>query len=371
MQGLALFLAFTAAARAQTVDSGSTGSLGALVVTNDTFVQLPPDGKLNYTTVTVEAGATLRFGKNPLNTPVYLLATSDVVIRGVIDVSGSYGGNNLGQGGPGGFNGGAPGISSDPGDGEGPGGGQGGVWGTDKYPGNGSHGSTGVRSLGPKYGNRELQPLIGGSGGGGQGSSGGSGGGGAILIASNTKIEVSGGGIWAIGGQSFDWAGNRGGGGAGGAVRLVAPAIGGAGGSSEVNCSGALHAGTGRIRIDGTYLGGISFNGLAQVGQNFVVIPAAQPALRFIEAAGQAIPVDAGNTIRLNLSRTASTNQTVKLRLAGFTGFVPVTVAVLPEEAASSRVVTEINMAGNATAETTVNVTLTPGMVNRIQAWTQ
>jgi hypothetical protein len=107
------------------------------------------------------------------------------------------------------------------------------------------------------------------------------------------------------------------------------------------------------------------------VGQNFVVIPAAQPSLRFIEAAGQAIPVDAGNTIRLNLSRTASTNQTVKLRLAGFTGFVPVTVAVLPEEAASSRVVTEINMAGNATAETTVNVTLTPGMVNRIQAWTQ
>src|SRR6266849_4340061 len=69
-------------------NSGSTGSNGTLNVTNDTTLDLPPDGILHYTTITISAGATLRFNRNPANTPVYLLALSDATIAGTIDVSG-------------------------------------------------------------------------------------------------------------------------------------------------------------------------------------------------------------------------------------------------------------------------------------------
>jgi hypothetical protein len=94
---------------AQPFNSGSDGSYGPLAVTNDTTLPMPPDGIFHCTTINVAAGATLRFNKNALNTPVYLLATGDVVITGAIDVSGTAATNNtriLGRGGPGGFDGG-------------------------------------------------------------------------------------------------------------------------------------------------------------------------------------------------------------------------------------------------------------------------
>src|SRR4051812_34144809 len=95
-------------------DSGSTGTVPLVVaagatVTND----LPPDGVLNYTTITINNNATLRFRKNALNTPVYLLAKGDVVVNGTIDVSGRGTGTNAyvgGEPGPGGFAGGEPGF---------------------------------------------------------------------------------------------------------------------------------------------------------------------------------------------------------------------------------------------------------------------
>ena len=75
---------------AQNFDAGSNGSLGALSVADaDVTVDLPPDGRLHYTTVTVAAGRTLRFTRNALNTPVQLLAQGDVLIDGVISVDGS------------------------------------------------------------------------------------------------------------------------------------------------------------------------------------------------------------------------------------------------------------------------------------------
>ena len=61
------------------------------------------------------AGVTVKFQRNTANTPVYFLATGDVTIAGVVDVSGENGtdGNtgNIapvpgGKGGPGGFDGG-------------------------------------------------------------------------------------------------------------------------------------------------------------------------------------------------------------------------------------------------------------------------
>jgi len=75
------------ASRAAALDSGSTGALGALTPVADVTIPLPPDGVLNYTDVIVPAGVEVTFGRNARNTPVYLLATGDVVIEGTISVA--------------------------------------------------------------------------------------------------------------------------------------------------------------------------------------------------------------------------------------------------------------------------------------------
>src|SRR5881296_335327 len=111
MMGLCLLLG-SPATQAQ-FSSGSTGADGALNVTSNTTLDLPPDGIFNFTTINVASGATLTFKRNALNTPVYLLASGDVVITGTIDVSGGNRsgiafccGASPGLGGPGGFDGG-------------------------------------------------------------------------------------------------------------------------------------------------------------------------------------------------------------------------------------------------------------------------
>ncbi len=210
---------------AQPFSSGSDGSYGPLNVTSNIVLDLPPDGKFNCTTIDVAPNVTLSFRRNALNTPVYLLATSNVIINGVIDVSGMSGDLGFGgAGGPGGFDGGQPsnGPGTLPGDGLGPGAGRG----DNTYAGSGSYGST--RSItnsldGATYGNTLILPLIGGSGGGGGqaglGYYGGGGGGGAILIASDTSVNIgAAGAIVARGG-----AAKQQGFGSGGAVRVVAP----------------------------------------------------------------------------------------------------------------------------------------------------
>ena len=55
---------------ANAYESGSTGADGALNVTTQTLIPLPPSGVLNYSSITVASGATLQFGKNAANTPV-------------------------------------------------------------------------------------------------------------------------------------------------------------------------------------------------------------------------------------------------------------------------------------------------------------
>ena len=87
---------------AQGFNSGSTGSDGPLNITTNTTLDLPTIGVFNYTTITVEQGATLSFNRNPLNTPVHLLAGGDVIINGTINVSGSATLGNFagGVGGP-------------------------------------------------------------------------------------------------------------------------------------------------------------------------------------------------------------------------------------------------------------------------------
>lgn len=73
---------------AQTFNSGSTGALGAFAPASNTTVVLPPDGVLNYTTVTIPAGVTVTFQPNSANTPVTLLAQGDVSIAGTINLNG-------------------------------------------------------------------------------------------------------------------------------------------------------------------------------------------------------------------------------------------------------------------------------------------
>ena len=95
MKGLiitAMILSMTAfgfeTALAGTFISGSTGADGAFNPSADTELQTPPDGVLNFTTVNIPAGVTVKFKKNSANTPVYLLATGDVIISGRISIDG-------------------------------------------------------------------------------------------------------------------------------------------------------------------------------------------------------------------------------------------------------------------------------------------
>src|SRR5688572_26837161 len=167
-------------AGAQGFASGSDGSFGAMNITTNTTLDLPANGTYNCTTITVAQGATLRFRRNPLNTPVTLLAQGDVIIDGTIDVSGSATGGNFagGLGGPGGFDGGPGGFSTvsqtlPGGAGLGPGGGLSGIadLGSPNSAGGGAFGSRSAEWLdsrdGQTYGSLLLIPLIGGSGGGG------------------------------------------------------------------------------------------------------------------------------------------------------------------------------------------------------------
>lgn len=170
---LAMLVAHGALAQVQ-LDLGGTGSYGPLTVMSDTTIPLPPDGVLQVTTMTVAAGATLRFTPNARNTPVTIVATGDVVINGTVDLSGSPGtAGQPGVGGPGGGIGGSPSLALLCGSGNcsapsnlGPGavGLSGGTGGTGSYP------SSGVCTV------------LG---------AGGSGGGGAVFIRSNTAIRSS------------------------------------------------------------------------------------------------------------------------------------------------------------------------------------
>ncbi len=156
-------------------DSGSTGADGAFNPGANTTLQVPDSGIFNFTTVDIPSGVTVTFALNTTNSPVTILATGDVTISGIIDVTGSAAasGGGSGLGGPGGYKGGS---GSDQvgvlgGRGLGPGGGEGGND-LSYGGGGGSFGTPGGAHSGPTYGNSILLPLIGGSGGGGGGANG-------------------------------------------------------------------------------------------------------------------------------------------------------------------------------------------------------
>jgi hypothetical protein len=344
-------------------DCGSTGAYGPMNITNNTTLNLPPDGIFNCTTIIVAGGATLTFNRNALNTPVYLLATGDVTINGTIDVSASGR-----SGGPGGFDGGMGGLVvvgySAGGYGAGPGGGSTTL---------AAFGDTGT-GTGTTYGNLLLDPLVGGSGCAGlSGAPGanGCGGGGAILIASNTRI-VDNGLINSCGGVN----GSAGLGGSGGAIRLVAPVVAGPGSlyvSGGFN-SGAWRGGWGRVRIDctdNTSWRQLSLSSVASRGSRMIVFPAAPLALDIIEVAGQAIPAGTNNSVQIELSNGASTNQTVKVQARNFTNDVPIRVVVTPENGPSGSFDAVISQASGNPPSTNVNVVIPTGSICNINAWTR
>src|SRR5260221_10349 len=86
--------------------SGSTGADGAFNPAVNTTVTLPPSGIFNFTSVNIPVGVTVAFRRNTANTPVVILATGDVVIGGLLDVSG---GSSPGSGSARGGRAGTPG----------------------------------------------------------------------------------------------------------------------------------------------------------------------------------------------------------------------------------------------------------------------
>ena len=108
-----------------TYSSGSTGTNGDFnppiswptnsgwsvsndVTTGKTIVTVTnmPNGIFHFRRIYIETNYVVNFTKNVLNTPVYLLATTDVTINGTIDVSGAdQKAGQGGLGGPGGYDG--------------------------------------------------------------------------------------------------------------------------------------------------------------------------------------------------------------------------------------------------------------------------
>jgi len=314
---LGLLLALPRGSAAQAFSSGSTGADGPFNPTSNMTLTLPPNGVFNFTTINIPSGVTVRFLRNAANTPVILLATGNVVLNGLLDVSGSTAGQygRPGAGGPGGYDGGigADGITTATGSvGLGPGGGGGGPAGNGSG-GGGSYataGAAGGGGGGATYGGVTLRPIVGGSGGGGGGGAlgstiggGGGGGGGAILIASSTSITIhsvdyynraqtviqanGGNGTAGVPGMSA----GAGGAGSGGAIRLIAPTI---TGTSVLDARGgsSYDIGAGRVRLEASNLAFTgSSNPLAATGYLQPVFPAAgQPRLAIASAAGIAAP---------------------------------------------------------------------------------
>ena len=366
--------------------SGSTGADGALNVTENTVLQLPPDGIFHFTTVTVAEDTELSFRKNALNTPVYILATGEISILGVINVSGGNNDSALpGEGGPGGFDGGQGGTTP-PGDGLGPGAGLGR---SDAGPaGDAAFGKLATRNSteldGSTYGNSLLVPLIGGSGGGGNSHSGsregGGGGGGAILIASDIAIRFHPSNVGeshilaegGYGGVSSGGTGTQAGRGSGGGIRLIAPEI---SGRPNLNAEGGLNTGgDGRLRIDSLDRSGLniaSFHGKLSAGKEMYVFPSVVPQLHIIEAAGTTITEGAQSTVRISLPASAPSSQNVKLRARDFSGLVTVEIVVTPESGASAKFQGEIDMSRGNPAETTISVEIPPGTTSHIHAWSK
>jgi hypothetical protein len=354
---LTALVGWTGAGTVQAFDSGSTGADGVLNPVASQEIALPASGILQYSNVTIPTNVTVTFAKNTLNTPVQILVSGNMSVGGKIDIrghdakpTGTAGGGSLaddgipGDGGPGGFAGGAGGTvpAGLGGAGLGPGGGLGGnthangcVGGTyyHYYGKSGAYAtagstanynsncsSSGTASAALPYGSSMLTPLIGGSGGGGGlgGTSfpggGGGGGGGAILIAVTGTLTLNG-TIDATGGDGTDITGSGiggpGAGGSGGAIKIAATNFAGTGGKlladggcRTVNGTRRQECGlnqvggsAGRIRVEADT---VTYSGTSSppfaTGAPTALVTSNLPNLAITTVAGFAVPtVPTGN----------------------------------------------------------------------------
>lgn len=370
---------------AQGFDPGSDGSDGALNPQSNLTMDLPPDGIIHATTVSIPSGVTLKFNRNELNTPVYLLATGAVTIGGTIDVSGTGGGGTSnGLGGPGGFDGGAPPSGGgNGGHGLGPGGGGAGTdGGTATGAGAGSYAgvpTTITDNTGDTYGNQMLIPLIGGSGGGACPASGGGGGGGAILIASNVSITFTHGSIVRSNGGSDPFGGARNEG-SGGALRFVAPVIASSGsvfidvgGGTEEFSGGANRGGHGRIRLDALDMRNLNVDyfpdNAVSSGSIMVAIPTL-PKISLANVAGTAIAEDTTTNAAIFLPPGSSTTQLVTVRVRDFGTVVPIKLVVTPANGVQTVIPDTIDNTSVNPATKAINITVPVDMPVDVAVWT-
>lgn len=375
-------------------NSGSNGSHGTLTATAETVLALPPDGVFHFTTVNVPEGATLRFLRNMHNTPVHVLAQGDIRVDGTINISGGSGSSNppvSGEGGPGGFDGGTPGILGVlPGAGQGPGGGRGGAPSppyNDDSAGGAAYGARPdhltIRD-GQAYGSPLLVPLVGGSGGGGtsgQPGRGGAGGGGAILLASNTKVENFG-TIRARGGDNSGNAGSEvsAGQGSGGAIRIVAPIVSGTG---TLDVRGGFttwtntRGGHGRIRIDTIYRSQLSFDyqpiQAVAIGSYMASFPDPMPRLDIVSVAGRSIAEGTSEAVSIFMPLGSAATQTITLSARDFTTqtVVPVRLQLTPQDGDPVVYDTTIDMSLGNPSTRDVQVLIPQNTLTYIHAWTR
>jgi len=386
---------------AQTFVSGSTGADGPFNPTVNVTLDLPPSGIFNFTTVNIPSNVVVTFNRNAANTPVTILATGDVSIAGIIDVSGGDAVAGVpGRAGPGAFDGGmgGTGFGSSPNGtpGLGPGGGQGGVAGAGQFPGSASGGGFGTQGTangaavpgGQTYGVHTLFPLIGGSGGGGGAggptSSGpaGGGGGGAILIASSGTITMNvqfvSRGIFAQGGNGAVKAVGlpqnvASGCGSGGAIRLIANSIVTNGALLDVRsgCSaGLIGGGLGRVRLE-TFQqsGGFGPGGITTSSQGLpgkVLPDSASPSVRIVSIGGVNVPPTPQATYFNVPDVTVDPNLANPITVALEAHNVPLgtalAVSVVTEGVATRTTFNSTPLTGTLASSTaTANVTLPPG----------
>jgi hypothetical protein len=333
------------ALKAQTFDSGSNGSDGALDFTGQsgTVVFIPSsfnppldpdhDSVYHFTTIKIPSGLTIRLSADVLGVkPIIWLASGAVEINGKLDLKGNDGHDFRlaalpSVAGAGGYSGGASATSTVPFQrGTGPGGAPGGR-------GGGGHvvaGGGGAGVGGVAYGNNFLLPIVGGSGGAGSTTNGGGGGGaggGAILIASSGTISFqSGSQIDARGGLGFGgcfigFSNQGGGGGSGGAIRLMATSISGTtsllvdGGQA---CPEAGAGSQGRIRLEAFQrnLTGTMSPAVSVSAPDSVFPPASAPSVRIVNIGGTAVPASPTGSFAFP-DVTLDNATTVTIQLAG------------------------------------------------------
>ncbi len=344
------------------------------------------DGIFHFTTITITANTTVRCTAVQVDAPMVWLATGDVSISGLIDISGENGrsysviGNNAGAApaaaGPGGFPGGTPGVFTGGSSLLISGGGPGGGITSDGYNSQGAN--SGYMS---PYG----IPLVGGSGGSGGGPTdtngshsggGGGAGGGAILIVSDTLISLTHPGqINASGGNGGVGWFYGGSGGSGGMIRLVAPEItsnssliaaGGArGGSRESYARGvAGTAGVIRVEADSTPIGG-SHNPIVSYGTPYnAFVPDRDthpwPKLYITEVGGMSIAKPKASFEATDATIDTDTAVDVVITAQGIPDGTEVTLYLMPENGSMSS--HTANLSGTeASATTTISVTMPAG----------